>query len=191
MPLPHFTNILSHNKKWEPVHKNLFEISIDLPGELIKNISSDPNIKSLLLENATSVSFPTYPDLGTAEQRFKYSTRLFTMMPNSTSKTDLEIKFNLLMNDNNNIFVFNALKGWYDMSWNNETGTLNYKKDTVGTIIVDAHDKTGVIIRRVVYHNAVCTQFTGYEDLDWSSTSELMGPLSAKFAVDYWEDFYY
>ena len=187
MPLAHFTNIDSHNKLWEPVHQNLFEITFNLPTVL-----QDPNMQKLLLENAIKVNLPKYPDLTTQSQRFKYSTRLFVMMPETTSKNDISIDFNLLKNDKHQIFVFRKLKDWYDLSWNNETGELNYKKDSIGeSIIVNVHDKDGVIIRRVVYHNAVCTGFSGFEDLNWESTGTLMGPLSVTFAADYWEDFYY
>jgi len=186
MPLAHFTNIDSHNQIWEPVHKNLFEVNFTLPVTL-----QGDGYENLLLENATNISLPTYPELTTVDQRFKYSTRLFVMMPDTTSKNDISISFNLLKNDQHQIFVFRKIKDWYDLSWNNETGELNYKKATIGTITVNVHDKDGIIIRRVIYHNAVCRGFNGFEDLDWSSTGDVMGPLVATFAADYWEDFYY
>lgn len=184
MPLAHFTNIDSHNKLWEPVHKNLFEVNFTLPT----SITGDEN---LLLENATTINLPSYPSLSTQPQRFKYSTRLFVMMPDTTSKNDISISFNLLKNNNHQIFVFRKLKDWYDLSWNNETGELNYKATTTGTITVNVHDKDGIIIRRVIYHNSVMTNFTGFESLEWESTGSLMGPLTCTFAADYWEDFYY
>jgi len=187
MPLAHFTNIKSHNELWEPVHKNLFEIDFTLPPSLL-SVEGDNN---LLMENAISTTLPTYPDLTTVDQRFKYSTRLYVMMPTTTSRADLSITFNLLKNNAHQIFVFRKIKDWYDLSWNNETGELNYKSTTTGTITVNVHDKDGIIIRRVIYHNAVCRAFTGFETLDWATTSEVQGPLEATFAADYWEDFYY
>lgn len=186
MPLAHFTNIESSNRLWEPVHKNLFEVNFTLPTSI-----AEEGIANLLLENALTVNLPTYPSLGTQEQRFKYSTRLYVQMPDKTSKDDISITFNLLKNDNHQVFLFRKLKDWYDLSWNNETGELNYKATTLGTITVNVHDKDGIIIRRVIYHNAVLTNFSGWEDLDWSSTGDIAGPLSCNFAADYWEDFYY
>ena len=190
MPLAHFTNIDSHNKIWEPVHKNLFEVNFVLPEPLEALYGGR---KHLLLENALSVSLPTYPNLATQEQRFKYSTRLFVMMPDTTSKDDVDIQFNLLKDDQHQVFIFRMLKDWYDLSWNNETGELNYKKATTGQIIVNAHDKDGVIIRRLVYHNAVCKAFTGWGDdgMSWDDVATIAGPFTATFAADYWEDFYY
>lgn len=187
MPLPHFTNVDSHKSQWEPVHKNLYEVDIILPPA-IQDLH--PNATSLLLENTIGINLPTYKDLGSTMQRFKYSTRVFTMMPEDTSFNDLTIKFNLNQNDNKQIFNFRMMKDWYDLAWNNEDGSTSYKKNLTGDVIIYQHDKEGEVIRRVTNHNAQIHHFTGVEDLDWSATTEILD-LEAKFYVDYWEDFYY
>jgi hypothetical protein len=187
MPLAHFTAVDSHREKWEPIHPNLFEVTIILP-QVLQSIH--PNATHLLLENTVEAGMPTYPTLTTAEQRFKYSTRLFVMMPESTSIKDLKIKFNLNQNDDYQIFCFKMLKDWYDLAWNNETGTLHYKKNLVGDIIIHQHDKEGKVIRRVTYHNAMMLAFSGMETLNWGSGTEVMS-LDTTFAADYFEDFYY
>ena len=86
--------------------------------------------------------------------------------------------------------VFRGIKDWYDLIWNNETGQLNYKGNLVATVTIDQHDKEGLVIRRVIWHNAFITKFTGWEDLSWDSNTEIVD-LSASFTFDYWEDFYY
>jgi len=187
MPLPHFTNVQSHVANFEPIHKSLYEVDIILPAPI-----SDlhPNATSLLLENTTSINFPKYPKLAKQEQRFKYSTRLFTMMPDSTSIDDLAVKFNLNQNDQKQIFNFRMMKDWYDLGWNNEDGSVSYKKNMIGDIIIYLHDKEGAVIRRVTCHNAMLNSFEGVEDVQWSDVSAIM-ELTAHFYVDYWEDFYY
>ena len=83
------------------------------------------------------------------------------------------------------------LKDWYDLAWNNETGTLHYKKNLVGDIIIHAHDKEGKVIRRVTYHNAMLKQMTAFDEgLSWESTTEIFD-LNCTFVADYFEDFYY
>ena len=187
MPLSHFTLIESHREKWEPIHPNLYEVTIILPDILQ---SLHPNSTILLLENTTKATMPSYPDLGVKEQRFKYSTRLFLTMPEKTSIDSMKISFNLNQNDEDQMFVFKMLKDWYDLAWNNETGTLHYKKNLVGDIIIHQHDKEGKVIRRVTYHNAMFKHFSGMETLDWSQSTDIM-VLEGTWAVDYWEDFYY
>ena len=101
MPLAHFNAIDSHREKWEPIHKNLFETTIILPTVLQ---SIHPNAPHLLMENTKTAKFPTYPDLQTQTQRFKYSTRIFVMMPAQTHVDDLAITFNLNQNQDYQIF---------------------------------------------------------------------------------------
>jgi hypothetical protein len=187
MPLAHFTAVDSHHEKWEPIHPNLYEVTVILPAVLQ---SIHPNATHLLLENSVTATMPTYPTLATQEQRFKYSTRIFVMMPDTTSAKDMKFGFNLNQNDDYQIFCFKILKDWYDLAWNNETGTLHYKKNLVGDVIIHQHDKEGKVIRRVTYHNTMMTGFSGMETLDWSTTADIM-KLEASFVADYWEDFYY
>ncbi len=199
MPLGHFTNVATATNMWEPLFKSLFEVSITLPPLVASNLGE--GIRGIMLENATSVPMPSYPKIATKEQRFKYTTRLYPTLPDKTSLTDQTIKFNINQSVNvsqNNyigsyvagkIPVFRGIKDWYDLIWNNETGQLNYKGNLVGTVTIDEHDKEGLVVRRIIWHNAFITGFTGWEDLSWDSTEIV--ELSASFAVDYWEDFYY
>ena len=187
MPLAHFTMIDSHKEKWEPIHTNLYEVTIILP-QILQSIH--PNATHLLLENTVTAQMPMYKDLATIEQRFKYSTRLFLGTPDNTSIDDMQIKFNLNQNDDYQIFVFKMLKDWYDLAWNNETGTLHYKKNMVGDVIVHQHDREGKVIRRVTYHNCQFRNFEDMEELNWESNTEVMS-FTGHWASDYWEDFYY
>jgi hypothetical protein len=197
MGLAHFTNVTTAFSIWEPIFKSLFEVQITLPPLVSNNL---PNVQGILLENTTSFPLPTYPKFDTKDQRFKYSTRAFPGLPGQTHLTDQTIKFNLnesvqvIQNQTNvpygRIPVFRAIKDWYDLVWNNETGQLNYKGNLVGTVICDQHDKEGLVIRRVIWHNAFITGFTGWEDIDWSNVSDI-AELSATFSLDFWEDFYY
>jgi len=185
MPLPHFTNIESAYQNWEPVYLNLFEVTIVLPPAIQ---SLHPNAQTLLLENTTNVSFPTYPDIAPQTQRFKYTTRMFLGMPDKTDTT-VDIKFNMNQNDKYSVNTFRMMKDWYDLVWNNEDGSLHYKRNIISDIVVHGHDKEGHVIRRVTYHNAQITGFSGWEGLDWGSSD--IASLDAKFVADYWEDYYY
>jgi len=185
MPLAHYTNIQSHYKNFEPVFKNLYEVIIVLPTA-IQALHDD--YQTLLLENTIKTSFPKYPSLGTAEQRFKFSTRKFVTFPPGTS-TDLSITFNMNQNDDYQVFTWRILKDWYDLLWNNEDGSTHYKKNSIGDIVVHQHDKEGHVIRRVTYYNCQITDISGWEDLDWAGTD--IASLDVKFIADYWSDMYY
>lgn len=188
MSLPHFTQIVSHNALHEPSYKNLFEAEIILPEYFSTIHGTDAT--ALLLENITSAKMPTYPTIGTVEQRFKYSTRLFVGFPDSTSVTDLTLVLNVNQNKTKQLYTFRMIKDWYDLVWNNEDGSSNYKANIVGDIIIYQHDREGEIIRRVTYHNCQITGFSGMEDLQWGGGAEIH-ELTATWAADYFEDYYF
>lgn len=184
MPLPHFSNIRSHNELWEPIYQNLFEVNFILPL-ILQAENRDP---VLMMENCKKVNLPLTPAIGNASQKFKFSDREFLLTPDKTS-VEVNLEFNINQDDTNSVFVWNTLKRWYDLVWNSQTGETCYKKDIVGTIVVLQHDKKGVVIRRVVYNNCQIKEVGGF-DLDWGSNG-IFESVAANFIADYWEDVYF
>ena len=192
MPIPHFDGgllkpahkgIITSQELFEPIHKNLFEISFVLPV-ILQAQARDPY---LMLENATSIDIGNLtPEIETSTQRFKYSTRVFMNTPGQTH-TDFEIKFNINIAKAGDVFIYNTLRAWYDLVWNSQDGTLMYKRDIVGTIIVNHHDRKGYVIRRITYHNCQIQEITGYSELDFGE-SDIIETISAKWVSDYWID---
>ena len=185
MGLAHFSNVNTAKEKWEPVFKNLYEVVSVLPTAIQ---ALHPNYQTLLLENTKSVKFPTYPTISSISQRFKYSTRNFLQFPDNTS-AEFDISFNMNQNNSYQVFTWRMMKDWYDLSWNNEDGSLHYKKNVIGDIIVHAHDKEGHVIRRVTYYNTQIKSFTGWEDLAWEGGD--IADVTCSYIADYWEDLYY
>jgi len=190
MPLPHFTQLQvtgspggPGTEPQEPVYKNLFEITFIFPT-ILQAQGRDP---IMTLQQAASVTLDLTPDITTKEQRFKYSTRAFMLMPEKTT-VDFDIKFNVNVNNKGNMETWDVLKAWYDLVWNSQNGSLHYKSDIIGTIIVNQHDKKGVVLRRVTFQNC---QIKGVSSmaLDWNS-NDIWDDLSAKFVADYWIDEY-
>lgn len=192
MGLPHFTQISNVGSPGGPgslpdevVYLNLFEISFILPVILVAQ-GRDP---VLLLENATKVSMnlTEFEGVGTKQQRFKYSTREFVTTPTKTSG-QISIPFQVNVNQAGSMETWNTLKAWYDLVFNSQNGALHYKSDIIGTIIVQQHDKKGVILRRVQFVNCQITKLQGYE-LDWSSNN-IIDNVTADFTYDYFVDEY-
>tara|TARA_R110000772_G_scaffold4683_1_gene16735 strand:+ start:2566 stop:3195 length:630 start_codon:yes stop_codon:yes gene_type:complete len=192
-PLPHFTQVQSHGSThpntseiYEPVYPSLYEITFVLPS-IVQNQGRDP---LLLLENAVSISGLTvHKDLGSAMQRFKYSTRMFLTMPEDTSLDSVNIGFNVNVGNAGDVFNYNALRSWYDLAWNSQNGTLSYKRDIVGTIIVNHHDRKGYVIRRITLHNCQMKNISGYlDDVKWDENTSIVDQIDCEFIVDYWTD---
>ena len=190
MPLPHYTQLPVLDDPagpgtlpQEPVYKNLFEVSFILPIIL----QAQGRDVALLLQEATTVTLDLTPDIERKNQRYKYSTRVFMGMPSETHK-EFDIKFQVNVSNTGAMDVWNTLKAWYDLVWNSQNGTLHYKSDIIGTIIVNQHDRKGYVLRRVTFQNV---QLYGIDSigLDWNNTGDLW-EATAKFVADFWIDEY-
>lgn len=191
MPLPHFTQLLNTGSPGGPgtlpdevVYTNLFEITFVLPV-ILQAQGRNP---ILLLQNALNINMNlTEFDVAVKEQRFKYSTRAFLTTPTKTSGT-FDIKFNVNVNQQGSMETWNAMKAWYDLVFNSQNGTLHYKSDIIGTVIVNQHDKKGVVLRRVTYQNVQISKLQGYS-LDWAQNN-IIESVQADFIYDYFIDEY-
>lgn len=193
MPLPHYTQISNVGQPGGPgtlpdevVYLNLFEVTFVLPT-ILQAQGRDP---LLLLENATKIDLTKMTDfsVGDATQRFKYSTRKFLTTPNETHG-EIVIPFQVNVNQVGSMEVWNTLKSWYDLVFNSQNGALHYKSDIIGTIIVNQHDKKGVVLRRVTFQNCQLKALDGYS-LDWGSNSNIIENLNGTFVYDYFIDEY-
>lgn len=190
MPLPHFANTIQTGAPGGPgtlpdevVYLNLFEITFILPVSLQANRNA-----ILLLQNATKIDLNlTEFDVTAKPQRFKYSTRMFMTPPTKTDGT-LSIPFQVNVNNSGSMETWNTLKAWYDLVFNSQNGSTFYKSDIIGTIIVNQHDKKGVVLRRVTFQNVQITKIAGYS-LDWSSNG-IIENATADFVYDYFIDEY-
>jgi hypothetical protein len=184
MPLPHFTQLLvtgspggPGSEPREPIYSNLFEINFILPTILVAQ-GRDP---ILMLQQATSIDINITPEIEYKTQRFKFSTREFATMPDKTSG-DFKIKFQINQNKVGEMEEYNTLRAWYNLIHNNQNGALFYKADYIGTVIVNHHDRKGLILQRVSYQNSMLKGLTGF-DLNWDG-AELI-TIEANFIYDY------
>lgn len=186
--LPHFTNLVSTDVTKEPIYSNLFEIVVTLPALVAGNNSQQPTV---LLENATNINLSNLTKKIDAEdQRFKYSNRAYLKTPSDTHISSLNINFNINQNDQKAIETWVLLKKWYDLLWNSQTGELHYKRDSIGQITVNVHDRTGEVIRRVDFVNVQCNAI-GSMDFNWEGGEGIIAQTQVGFFGDYWIDSYF
>ena len=101
---------------------------------------------------------------------------------------EITIKFQVNVNQAGSMETWSTLKAWYDLVFNSQDGTMHYKSDIIGTIIVNQHDKKGVVLRRVTFQNVQIKKIAGYS-LDWS-TNGTIETCQADFIWDYFIDEY-
>src|ERR1035437_1803481 len=190
MPLPHFTQLEmtgspggAGTQPQEPVYKNLFEVTFVFPT-ILQAQGRDP---VMMLQQATTIQLNLTPAIEVKTQRYKYSTRAFMGTPGQTH-IEFDVEFNVNVNAGGSMETWAALKAWYDLVWNSQNGFVMYKADIIGTVIVNQHDKKGLVLRRVTFQNAQIKDVAGI-DLSWEGTGDI---YSAKcgFVADYWIDEY-
>lgn len=184
--LPHFTNVVTANSLFEPIYKNLFEITVTIPALISGDLDSQQPI--VLLENATNIKIDTTKNIAPVKQNFKYSTRTYATVP-SKSIIDFDITFNMNQNEQKTVETWAILKRWYDLAWNSQTGELHYKRDMIGQVTANIHDRTGEVIRRVDFVNCQLQGLSGW-DFNWANGGSIQN-TTANFVADYWIDSYF
>ena len=192
-PLPHFTQLNMTGspggpgtQPQEPVYKNLFEITFILPT-ILQAQGRDP---VLLLQQALNFDLTkTNKDLAISKQRFKYSERAFINAGPPDTTAEFDIKFNVNVNSQGSMEVWNTLRAWYDLAWNSQNGYLHYKADLIGTIIVNQHDKKGLVLRRVTFQNCQLKSVSNFGNLEWAQSGSI-DEVTGSFVADYWIDEY-
>jgi len=169
MALPHYSQDQTSRsgRQFEPVQANLFEVTVLPPA----GVSDAP----LMIQHVNSISgLELYKEVSAVEQKYKFSTRSFAGMPDSTT-VDVGIEFSLNLNDANQAYLYKSLRQWYNNQYDPQTGAMGLKKDYVGTIVVVQFNRAGDIYRTVTLEDCFITSglpFTtdlGYETTDVQS----------------------
>ena len=166
MALPHYSEdqTSKKGKQFEPVQANLFEVTILPPA----NVSG----QSLLLQHVNSISGleQLHREVAAVEQKYKFSTRSYAGMPDSTA-IDVTVNFTLNLNDSNQAYLYKTMRQWYRNAYNPETGEMGLKKNYVGTIVIVQFNREGDIFRKVTLDDCFITSGIGFTgELSYETT---------------------
>ena len=138
----------------------------------------------MMMLNATNIKLDLTPELEKHQQYFKYAGRQYLNVKKENSIIeDLEIKFNVNVDDNFTMTTWNLLKQWYNLGYNPANGQLHYKREMIGGIVAHIHDRQGVVIRRVEFVNVQLFAIDGM-DFGWAESGII--DANAHFCADYW-----
>lgn len=128
--LQHFRNSKVARNLYEPIYQNLFEVIIT-PPTIIENDPEWGSVnRELILEQVTNINGLDVDKIpGLVTQKFKGTERKFIgVVPDSTT-VNITMTFEMNLNDNNQNFVYNALRKWSDLCYDPLTGAQTLKKD--------------------------------------------------------------
>lgn len=145
--LPHFRNSKAATKKYEPLYLNQFEVLITPPPAIAGAVGYNDN---LMLEHVKKIE--GLPELAASgknvEQTYKFAKRLYASAKPENTTATLKIEFEVNLNDDNDMYIYNALRAWADLVYDPLTGAQGLKKDYADAIItVNIFNRAGQIYR--------------------------------------------
>ena len=178
--LPHWDNSQAARAYYEPVFLNQFEVIITPPATISENTE-------LLVEHVLKISgLPEFLTPATATQSYKFAKRAFAASAVDTTLTTLTVEFEVNLNDENNMYVYNILRGWGDLIYDPITGRQGLKKDYVGEIFVGVANKAGDIFREYRFSPAFLSEKINAMELDYNAAG--LYKCTAKFMCDSYKE---
>jgi len=174
--LPHWDNAQAATNYFEPIFQNQFEVIITPPSAITDNVD-------LLVEQVISVSgLPELFTLAKTVQQYKFAKRAYAEATPNDTLTHLTVVFEVNLNDDNNMYVYNTLRGWGDLIYDPLTGRQGLKKDYVGEIAVVVFNKAGDIFREYKFSPAFLEE--PLTQITLSYVENTIYKLTAKFVCD-------
>jgi len=174
--LPHWDNAQAARNYYEPIFQNQFEVIITPPAAITDNVD-------LLVEQIISIKgLPEFFTSGKTIQNYKFAKRAYADATPNDTLTHLDIQFEVNLNEDNNMYVYNTLRGWADLIYDPLTGRQGLKKDYVGEIAVFIFNKAGDIFREFKFTPAFLEEPINPIDLNYTTND--IYKINAKFVCD-------
>lgn len=175
--LSHIENSKAGRDLHEPVTGNLFKCTL-IPPSTVSGAE-------ILTEAIRSLTGWKNPGPEAIQQQFQTSRRNYA----SSDVDDTQVltgTFELNLDEQNSFYVYNIMKAWKNTVRNPLTGEEGLKKDYVGKIIVENHNRAGDIFWTRTLHNAFITG--NFEGLDPDYGSPDPQQLAVTLTADYYTE---
>lgn len=178
--LPHFDNSKASTEYYEPLFLNQFEVIITPPSTITANVD-------LLVEHVKKITgLPELTGVGTVEQFYKFAKRTYATGKPAKTDAQLEITFEVNLNEENDMYVYNIMRAWGDLTFDPLNGRQGLKKDYTGQIYVAIFNKAQDIYREFRFTPAYLTGELKAMDLGY--TEEGIYTMTAKFQCDAYKE---
>lgn len=188
MSLPHITNSQAGVNKWDPVHKNIFEVYFTLPEPLRTRFGQD---EALLTEHVTKISglgaLNRAP--GVSQQKFMGTDRSYINPKLDSTHAEIDVELTLNLRNETDNFIYKLFRAWAALGYDQSTGTRHLKKDYCADYLkVSIGNRAGDIFHEVVFKDVMMNgdMSGGFEDLDYETADALN--LTVKFVSDWWKE---
>lgn len=179
--LPHWDNSRAATNYYEPVFLNQFEVIITPPAAIAENVD-------LLVEHVMTIDgLPELTGTDVITQTYKFAKRSYASGVPKDTIADLNIKFSVNLNEENNMYIYNILRGWADLAYDPLTGRQGLKRDYYGEIYVAIFNKAGDIFREFRFTPVIPNGPLTDMKLDYTQGQNVY-EITAKFRADAWKE---
>jgi len=185
MAYSHFKNSKASTKKYEPIYLNTFEVLLTPPAGISPGVGNGGG--NLMLEHVkkvTGLDFDKNP--GVVEQNYKFSKRRYAGAKPETTTVDITIDFEINLNENNSMYIFDTLRKWSNIVYDPMTGAMGLKSEYSGSALISIPNKKGDIFRKIRIPNFWPMSAINAMELDYQSTE--LYSISLTFAGENYED---
>lgn len=188
MALPHITNSQAGINKFDPVHKNIFEVYFSLPQAIQAQFGQD---EALLTEHVTKISGLAALNRapGTGTQKFMGTDRSFINPKLDNTRAEIEVTLTLNLRNEVDNYIYKLFRAWAALGYDQNTGVRHLKKDYCSDFLkVSIANRAGDIFHEVVFKDVMMNgdMNGGFEEMDYDSTDAL--ELTVKFVSDWWKE---
>lgn len=184
--LPHYTSSKASVNKFEPIYLNQFEVIIS-PPLTVSVPQGNPGSPNILLEQVVRVSgLQVDQNPGEIFQQYKFAKRYYAGAAPPRTGLDVNIEFEVNLDDNNSMYVFKVLRQWSDLIYNPLTGAMGLKKDYTGNILINVFNKQGDIFRKITLKD--CFPMSPITEMSLNYTQMGIYRINVTWAVDYFDD---
>ena len=179
--LPHYNNSQASINQWEPVYLNQFEVIITPPLAVARDTVD------LLPEQIKEISgLPEVTPTGVVEQQYLWAKRSFSNPIPDNIVADLEIKFEVNLNDSNSMYVYDILRSWAELHFDPSTGKFGTKREYSGEITVLITNKRRQVFRQFNFKPVFMN--TPLTPMSLAYLSDEIYVLTAHFRSDAWKE---
>lgn len=187
MALPHIQNSVAGRNKFDPVHKNIFEVKFTVPEALREKFGKD---EFLLTEHLLKIS--GLDTLGRApsvqQQKFMGTDRSYVSSKLDSTHAELEMEFTLNLRNDIDNYIYNLFRHWVSLGYDINTGVRSLKREYCADWLnISVANRRGDIYWEVIFKDVMINgDITGLNELDYDSGEAVT--LSVKLVSDWWKE---
>jgi hypothetical protein len=187
MSLPHIQNSAAGRNKFDPVHKDIFEVKFTVPEALREKFGKD---EFLLTEHLLKISgldvLSSSPSV--KQQKFMGTDRSYISPKLESTHAEIEMEFTLNLRDDTDNYIYKLFRAWAALGYDVNTGARSLKREYCADWLnISVANRAGDIYWNIIFKDVMLNGGLGnLGELDYEQDEA--ATLSVKMVSDWWKE---